>query len=92
MNSKPTLADAIISLIPNTSFSIVENDIIWIEPSSSPISRDEIDLELKKLEDEYNKNEYQRLRSLSYPSIYDYLDGVVKNDHKYPKNSKNLLL
>ena len=82
MISKPSINDAIISLVPNASFSIIDNEIIWINTPKPQITREEIDLELERLLDEYNKKEYERLRSLSYPSIYEYIDGIVKNDQE----------
>ena len=39
----------------------------------------EIDAELKRLQDEYDANEYQRSRASEYPSIADQLDEIYHN-------------
>ena len=39
----------------------------------------EIDAELKRMQDEYDANEYQRSRASEYPSIPDQLDEIYHN-------------
>ena len=36
--------------------------------------------EMTKIQAEYDAQEYARKRKAAYPDIYDYMDGIVKND------------
>ena len=45
----------------------------------TPVSDAEIDAELKRLQDEYDANEYQRDRASEYPPIGDQLDMIYKD-------------
>jgi hypothetical protein len=74
------LIDAILSLVPNADVCVRGDEIEWItEPLNKP-SRQEIDVELLRLKSEYDTKDYQRKRALEYPSMADYLDGIVKGD------------
>ena len=74
------LIDAILSLVPNAEVCIRGDEIEWIlEPQVKP-SREEINAELTRLQAEYDAKDYQRKRALEYPSMADYLDGIVKGD------------
>lgn len=75
-----TMQDAILSLVRGCAFSIENGKIInWISNAPQP-TEEEISAELNRLQAEYNKNEYQRLRAAEYPPVTDYLDAVVKGD------------
>jgi hypothetical protein len=75
-----TKIDAINSLVPNCIFSILENgEIHWIQPRIPPISKIQIEEEIKRLEKEYEDNKYQRDRANAYPSIPDQLDMLYHN-------------
>ena len=76
------IIDAIQSLIPNAEVIIRDDNIEWINPKNPGISKEQILLELNRLNNVYNSKEYQRLRQLEYPPITDYLDGVVKGDQQ----------
>ena len=76
------IIDAIQSLIPNAEVIIRDDNIEWINPKNPGISKEQILLELKRLNNVYNSKEYQRLRQPEYPPITDYLDGVVKDDQQ----------
>ena len=96
--------DAILSLVPSAEVVIRGDEIEWIvEPLAKP-TRAEIDVELARLQAEYDAKDYQRKRAAEYPPITDYLDGVVKGDDaqvqayidaclavkaKYPKSTQN---
>ena len=43
------------------------------------IDSDLVDKEVKRLQDEYDANEYQRSRASEYPSIADQLDEIFHN-------------
>jgi len=78
--NNPRKIDAILSLVPNAQIVIRDDEIEWIvEPSNKP-TRAEINAELVRLQAEYDDKDYQRKRALEYPSIADYLDGIVKGD------------
>jgi len=46
----------------------------------TPPSDAEIDAELKRLEDEYKANEYQRSRASEYPSITDVVVALAEKE------------
>ena len=46
-----------------------------IQPTQSAI-----DAELIRMQSEYDAKDYARKRKAEYPDIYDYMDGIVKND------------
>jgi hypothetical protein len=74
------LIDAVLSLVPNAEICVRGDEIEWIlEPSNKP-TKAEIDTELARLQAEYDAKDYQRKRALEYPSMSDYLDGIVKGD------------
>lgn len=58
---------------------LIEGDKVTYLNNQTPPSDAEIDAELKRLEDEYKANEYQRSRALEYPSIADQLDEIYHN-------------
>ena len=76
----PRKINAILSLVPNAQVVIRGNEVEWIEPLISPVTEQEIDAELLRLQAEYDAKDYQRKRVDEYPSITDYLDGIVKGD------------
>jgi len=74
------LFDAVLSLSPDAEICVRDNEIEWIvEPVVKP-TKQEINVELIRLQAEYDAKEYQRKRAAEYPAITDYLDGIVKGD------------
>jgi len=57
----------------------MSGDKVFYLDGQTPPSDDEIDAEIKRLEDEYDANEYQRSRASEYPSIPDQLDEIYHN-------------
>jgi len=70
----------------------------------TPPTKEQVEAEAVRLQDEYKSTAYQRLRSVEYPPIEDYIDGIVKGDNdqvqayisvclavkaKYPKESES---
>jgi hypothetical protein len=53
--------------------------IEWLE-GTSEISKEDIQTKLEELQTEYDALDYARKRKEAYPDIYDYMDGIVKND------------
>ena len=65
---------AILNLVPNAEINILDDKIEWINPSTSPVTEDQIQNEFNRLQQEYNKNEYQRMRDKEYPSFAEQFD------------------
>lgn len=83
MSKKFVIADALQLLAPGAEWTLVDEDyenINWINIYTNPPTLEEINLEIERLQYEYDILEYQRLRKEEYPPFADYLDGIVKND------------
>jgi hypothetical protein len=68
---------ALQSLYPTAKWSVDGNtyaDIIWVDEEQSKPTKAEIDSEIIRLNAQYVRNEYQRLRVAEYPSLTDQLD------------------
>ena len=76
----PRKVDAILALVPNAQVVVRGEEIEWIEPSIAPVTNDEINQKLEELLQQFDNNQYQRLRAAEYPPIEEYLDGIVKGD------------
>ena len=78
-----TKAQALRSLDPTAKWMWEGYDysgITWDESNSkSQPTESEIDAELKKLENEWTANEYQRQRARAYPNWADQLDYIYHN-------------
>lgn len=77
-----TKIKAILSLVPNAQVNIYGNDVQWVNPVIAPVTDEQIDDEIARLQAEYEAKQYQRNRALEYPPITDYIDGVVKGDQE----------
>ena len=79
---KPTEYEAIISLVGGGVSSGLTDDgkheYTYHNGQEAP-TQAEIDAELKRMQDEYDANQYQRSRALEYPSIPDQLDEIYHN-------------
>ncbi len=77
-----TIGDALSSLCPGVEWSIYGNDyntLIFHNGEQKP-TLEQLQLEVQKLQQDYDSKLYQRQRQPEYPPITDYLDGVVKGD------------
>jgi hypothetical protein len=75
---KITLEQAITSLCPTSSFVINDgnfDNIEWLSDVPKP-SKQEVDAEVIRLQDEYDAKEYQRKRVAEYPSYADQFDTI----------------
>jgi len=54
--------------------------ICWEQYTVAPLTQEQVNAEINRLQSEYDNTEYQRLRALEYPDMYLYLDAVVKGD------------
>jgi hypothetical protein len=75
-----TKAEAIQSLRPNAQWMVVSDNIQWLDTEQTQPTDAEITAEITRLEADYAAKQYQRDRASEYPSITDYIDGVVKGD------------
>lgn len=108
MNSKSHefLSKAISNLRPNCEWSLCGDDYdnLWWSDNNIllPPSKEEVEKEIVRLEENYKNSDYQRKRAIEYPSIQDQLDILyhqgydgwkliideVKN--KYPKPNEEI--
>ncbi len=61
------------------------NNIVWLEKpvwegGQKKPTREEVEAEVVRLQQEWENTEYQRLRAKEYPDFKEYLDGIVKGD------------
>ena len=73
-----TISDSICSLYPTCKWTLSDNDystLWWDENNQFPIPNlKELEDEVKRLQEEYEFNEYQRQRAKEYPSFADQFD------------------
>jgi hypothetical protein len=56
------------------------HSILSTDPKDFGVTWDEIQAEITRLQADYEAKQYQRDRAAEYPSVNDYLDGIVKGD------------
>ncbi len=80
------LSKALLSLRPGASWALNGNSyegLQWSEENElPPPTEEELIAEAQRIENEFQNNEYQRLREREYPDFREYLDGVVKGDQE----------
>ena len=77
----PQISDAIRAIKSDAVFStIADGSIVWHDGNPTNITQEQIDTKLAELKTEYAAQDYARKRQSEYPDIYDYMDGIVKND------------
>ena len=82
------ITHALQSLRPGASWSILGEDyeaLQWNEPpvyegGQKKPTREEVEAEVARLQQEWDATEYQRQRAPEYPDFKEYLDGIVKGD------------
>tara|TARA_Y100000310_G_scaffold58772_1_gene54103 strand:- start:42 stop:359 length:318 start_codon:yes stop_codon:yes gene_type:complete len=81
-----TLVDALYILKPASMWSWTSEgtpkyeELIWKDAEQSKPTEEELNAELIRLQAEYDTQDYARKRKAAYPNIYDYMDGIVKDD------------
>lgn len=65
---------AILNLVPNADVSILDGEVTWNNPSIPPVTDEQIEQEMQRIQTDYVAKEYQRKRAKAYPSIADQLD------------------
>ena len=71
--------NALESLKPGAEWLLTDDKLEWLDTKQTEPTQEEIDAEIKRLQDQYDANEYQRSRALEYPSIPDQLDEIYHN-------------
>jgi len=75
----PVLGDAIVALRPGSEFALKfggDYDLEWLDPNTTPPTKEEAEEKLQELLEEYEIKKYQRQRAPEYPSITDQLDAL----------------
>ena len=72
---------AINSLVTKDVEFTMKDDAItyWSDSTVTQPSEEEIDAEVKRLQAEYDAQEYARKRAVAYPSVGDQLDMLMKD-------------
>ena len=74
-----TTMNALESLKPGAEWLLTDDKLEWLDTKQTEPTQEEIDAEIKRLQDQYDANEYQRSRAPEYPSIPDQLDEIYHN-------------
>jgi hypothetical protein len=77
-----SIIEAIKAINPIAECTVINediDDIIWND-NTTPISKEDILAKQTELQAEYDAQDYARKRQAEYPDIYDYMDGIVKDD------------
>lgn len=71
-----TIVDALLSLRPGAAWSCkdVYETIVWLDQVQTIPTKEEVEAEVARLQLEYDRNEYQRLREKEYPSWEEQMD------------------
>ena len=83
------LLQALNSLRPGAEWSLNGSnydDVVWHDTNQTKPTKQEVELEIARLQNEFVNNEYQRKRELEYPSIGNQLDMLW---HAIDTNSLN---
>jgi len=91
---------AINSLYPLAEYLVKDGEIIWLSEDIDMPSDEELELEIQKLQQEYESLQYIHKRRKEYPSIEECIHAILDNDlealqakrqavkDKYPKPVK----
>ena len=74
MRNKINKGQALLSLRPNCSFRENGEELEWLDTEQTQPTDSEIKTEIKRLQEEYDNNQYQRDRAAEYPSWQDQAD------------------
>ena len=79
---KPEITDAIKSLRPTSTFSLVDDQystLVWNDTENTKPTESEVNAKLTELTTQYNAKLYQHNRAAEYPSVADQLDDIYHN-------------
>jgi hypothetical protein len=74
------IAKAVQSLRPNAEFTLEGNSfqgLTWIDKIQTQPTEAEIDAEVKRLQAEYDAQEYARKREAEYPSVQECVHAIL---------------
>jgi hypothetical protein len=82
------ISAAILKLRPGAQWNLdgdTYEGLTWNEPpvwegGQKKPTKEEVEAEVARLQQEWENTEYQRLRAKEYPDFKEYLDGIVKGD------------
>jgi hypothetical protein len=78
------ITNAIMAIDPTAQVVVRGRDLDTCEiewhQGTPEISKADIQTKLDELQAEYDAQDYARKRKAAYPDIYDYMDGIVKDD------------
>jgi hypothetical protein len=107
MNRTFGIVEALQALTPGAQWTLTGDDyagLEWLDEVQTQPTEEQCLAEAAKLQAAYDALDYYRNRAKEYPSINDYIDGVVKADQeqidayvaaclavkeKYPKPNSN---
>ena len=75
-------AKALRSLRPEASWTQRDEGLEWHDTKQTQPTKSEIDAEIKRLEAEYDEQEYARKRQAEYPSIAELTVALYDTDDK----------
>ena len=73
-----TKVDALFSLKPNAQWTLRGEELEWVDTVQTKPTEEELQVEIIRLQAQYDANEYQRKRAAEYPPIGDQLDALWK--------------
>ena len=79
---KPEITDAIKSLRPTSTFSLVDDEystLVWNDTENTKPTESEVNAKLTELTTQWEAKEYQHKRAAEYPSIESQLDDIYHN-------------
>jgi len=82
MANEIKIGKAILAINADAKYTFTGDDadtIEWID-GTVPIAKADILTKQAELQAEYDAQDYARKRKAAYPDIYDYMDGIVKDD------------
>ena len=82
------VSSALMTLRPGAEWSCNGETYEGIEWLEKPVwqggqkkpTKEEVEAEISRLQQEWENTEYQRLRAPEYPDVKEYLDGIVKGN------------
>ena len=82
MANEIKIGKAILAINADAKYTFTGDNadtIQWLD-GTTPISKEDILAKQIELQAEYDAQDYARKRKAAYPDIYDYMDGIVKDD------------
>ncbi len=73
------ITEALQSLRPKAEWSLngdTYEGLIWLDEIQTQPTKKEVENEVKKLQEEYEKQKYQRLRAPEYPDLKELADAL----------------